>query len=265
MTNNNNIFTKKLAVLFSTLAVLLGIFRGIVSAKFIDAGNGLYTNAAIGNIFLALLAVVLAITVASYPLLKKKQYPDGLSTASKSTRGASLICAAALVALIISGLINIVSAGILAAIELVICIPAVVYFALSALGKNAATKGVLPLFTALWIGIRTIKIFINVSEQINASGRSFTLLFLVCAMLYFLAESEFFIPLTDDEKKAEAYNKRCAKLITTAFATFELALIFAGSEAVLIILGACPVTNLIPRIAELSISVYALSRAFDVK
>ncbi len=249
----------KLFAVLLLLSAAAGVFRGFVLFKYINPTNGLYTNDTTGAVFFAVLLVILAVTAVLYFPLKKWELavPKKNGVFAKSVSG---LCAVILVVVGIMTIISFSSAGfsVLRLVEAIFCLLSAVFFVINTTGAKAFTKGIFEMFPALYIAIHTIIIFIDTTTQINASQRSFNLLFLVCLMMYFVTEAGLYIPAKEEESAIEN-SKSAAQSKIWALLSAELALMIALSGVVFDV-ATGDMTAVVYGIAHICLAAYALTK-----
>ncbi len=215
---------KKLFAVLLLLSAAVGVFRGFVLFKYTDYANGLYTNETAGTVFIAVLLVILAATAVLYFPLKKCEI-DVSGKNGALAKGISALCCVMLVIVAVMTVASFVSDGfsVLMLVEAIFCVLSAVFFVVNITGTKELTKGIFAMFPALYVAIRTIIIFIDTTTQINASQRSFNLLFLVCLMMYFVTEAELYIPAKEEKTELEI-SKTLAQYKIWALLSAELAL-----------------------------------------
>ncbi|MBQ8759579.1 MAG: hypothetical protein IJZ20_07785 [Clostridia bacterium] len=263
---------------FTVLAAALAFFRfSMLSGGVVDA-LGLYTDKALGNLFTSLVFILIALTVVFAFLLSKgapaEKQPNALWTAS------SVICMLLLLSAGISSVAELfgrkesvlsaygalpASFDILLAVETVLLFVSVVYFlteTVKGAKKSGNSGGILALFPVVYLAIRTIRLFMNIETQINSSARSFTLLFLVTTMMFFLYEAEYRVPLGILEKTGEANTKRAARYWGFGTVAVELAIIFV---LVPVFSGRLTAHELAYSLSDISLALFAAVRVLSVK
>lgn len=249
----------KLFAVLLLLSAAAGVFRGFVLFKYTNPTNGLYTNDTTGAVFFAVLLVILAVTAVLYFPLKK----CGLTVPKKNgmfAKTASGLCAVTLVVVGVMTIISFSPAGfsVLRLIEAILCLLSAVFFVINTTAAKALTKGIFEMFPALYIAIHTIIIFIDTTTQINASQRSFNLLFLVCLMMYFVTEAGLYIPAKEEKTDVEI-SKSAAQYKIWAVVSAELALMVA-LPGVVFAVAAGDMTVVVYGIAHICLAVYAMTK-----
>lgn len=255
-----NKWIEKLFAALLLLSATAGVFRGYVLFEYTNHKNGLYTNNTAATVFLAVLLVILAVTAVLYFPLKKTE-PDVSEKNGVFAKTVSGLCAVTLVVIAVVTVTSFRTAGfsVLRLIESVLCLVSAIFFVINITGaKETLTKGIFAMFPALYIAIHTIIIFIDTTTQINASQRSFSLLFLVCLMMYFVTEAGFYIP-AKDEKTAVESSKLSAqgKIWAVVSVEFAIAVAFPG---VVFAIAIGDLTTIVYGIAHICLAVYALTK-----
>lgn len=128
------------------------------------------------------------------------------------------------------------------------------------------TFGLWPLAPALYAAVRTITLFMNTENQINASQRSFVLLTLICIMMFFVTEAEFGVPYAVSD--AAAAQKRMSRLSSRYFAyglaasclVIVVIITYALAQAFWIY----DKSSLLYNLMDLCFGLYALVRVFSI-
>ena len=239
----NNKTLKIVLAVFTALSIALSFFRyNMLTGGAIDA-LGLYTDKGLGNVFGSLVFILLGLTAVFAFLTKKSGFVPAVYGVSQKISSAVcmlllIVAGISSVSVMFSSAAPIISAhvqpmaqkpGILQIIETLLIFAAAVYFLFEVLKPANAEKkdgySVLALLPVLYFAVRTIRLFMNIETQINSSQRSFTLLFLVVVMMFFISEAEYSVPLGELEKTAEANSARAAKYIGFGLAVMELVII----------------------------------------
>lgn len=249
---------KKLFAVLLLLSAAAGVFRGFVLFKYTDYANGLYTNETAGTVFIAVLLVILAVTAVLYFPLKKREI-DVSGKNGALAKGISALCCVMLVIIAAMTAVSFVSDSfsVLMLIEAVLCVLSAVFFVINITAtKEKLIKGIFEMFPALYIAIHTIIIFIDTTTQINASQRSFNLLFLVCLMMYFVTEAGLYIPAKEEKTDVEISKSAAQyKIWAVVSAGLALAVVLPG-----IVFSAATgkITAVLYGITHLFLAVYAL-------
>lgn len=271
------IFKSVLSV-FVVLAAVLGIFRfNMLNDGTVDA-LGLYTDKSSGNLFAALIFTLIALTVIFAFILSKNHFskntPNILWTLS------AVLCMLLLLASGISSFSKLFGVSdtvlsayapvpqkfdILLALETLLLFASAVFFlteAVKCAKKSEKGNSTLTLLPVLYLAIRTIRLFMSLETQINSSARSFTLLFLVVTMMFFLYEAEHSIPLGTLEKTSEQNAKRTAMYTGFGTVSAELAIIFV---LVPMVAGGLSAGEFMFGLSDLSLALFAVVRVFTLK
>ena len=277
MKTNNKIMRIIMAVLLA-LSAGLAFFRFdmLKDNKAIDS-IGLYTDKSAGNLFGTLVFVLIAITVVFAFLLKKNTFESKKS--SVLFTASSVICMLLVLTVGISGIYELIQNGkqnaILTAegalgvgtnwllvIETALAFVSVAYFLYEVIkGARTEVSGILALIPVVWLAMRAIRLFMNIETQINSSARSFTLLFIVVTMMFFIYEAELSIPKGKKEITEDANATRYAKLTGFGLVCAELAIIFALAP---IAAGGLDLTELVYGFADITLALFALVRVFSL-
>lgn len=260
----NNKICKIIMIVFIALSAGLSYFRFdmLKDNKAIDE-LGLYTDRAAGNLFGSLVFVLIALTVVFAFILSK-------GTLREKKTGVMHNVSAAFSMIMM--LVTVISAGtdlaggkfsVLPAIELIFAVGAAAYFLMETINgakaKEVNKYSLMALLPALYFAFSAIRLFMNVETQINASNRSFTLLFLVVMMMFFMSEAEYSVPLGKLEQTEKENIKRDAKYAGFGLVAFELAIIFFASQIFADISDATAVAN---GVCNIALAFFAIVRVF---
>ena len=279
---NNKIMKAAFAVL-TVLSAVLAFFRFnmLNGNKAIDE-LGLYTDKASGNLFGAWVFILIAITVAFAFFTTKSNITVKRTGMLHSVSSAlcmilfmttGIACAHELLrapAYVISayGQVAAKKFDVLLAIETVFIFASVAYFLVEALKitkkqqQDQDKYSVLALIPVLYLAVRAIRLFMDIETQINSSARSFTLLFLVVTMMFFMCEAEYSIPLGSLEKTEEAVAKRAAKYIGFGFVAVQLAVVFVIAPMFTATKG---MSGILFSLSDIVIALFVAIRVFSVK
>lgn len=271
---NNKIF-KAGTVILLLLSLVLGYFRiDMLNSGKIDA-LGLYTHRSAGNVFNSAVFILLALTVAFAFILSKSLFAERKT--NKIMTVSSVLCMLFLIIFAISGIHELLSAPktILSAnnavgldfmlvLEVVFALASAVFFLTDTLkGRDSHSKSSLTaLFPVLYLAVRTIDIFMDITTQINSSSRAFTTLFLAVTMMFFISEAEMGVPLASFEKTPASNSKRIAKYVGFGTASGVLAVIFIVAP---LFTSSLPVSELVICISDITLALFAVIRVFSVK
>ncbi len=263
-------------VVLLLLSCALGVFRFQLLINFMDNATGLYTDLRVGNLFGGLtLALFLLCFVAGWTV-KKLDFSRPIKNEALTVAFASSVCALMMVAILATGVYDVIKGlrtpSVFFVLEILFCILSIVYFYLvcskgvHADADKMITFGLWPLAPALYAAIRTITLFMNTENQINASQRSFVLLTLICIMMFFVAEAEFGVPCAKTD--AAATQKRMSRLASRYFAyglaasclVIVVIITYALAQAFWIY----DKTNLLYNLMDLCFGLYALVRVFSI-
>lgn len=277
MKTNNKIMRIITSVLLA-LSAGLAFFRFdmLKDNKTIDS-LGLYTDKAAGNLFGTLVFVLIAVTVIFAFLLKKNTFEN--SKGGVLFTVSSVICMLLVLTVGVSGIYEsmqigkqnailtaegAISAGtdLLLIVETILAFVSVAYFLYEVIkGARTRVSGILALLPVVWLAMRAIRLFMNTKTQINASARSFTLLFIVVTMMFFMYEAELSIPKGKKEITEAANAARAAKLTGFGLVCAELAIIFAIAP---IAAGGLDLSTLVYGFADIALALFASVRVFSL-
>ena len=269
---------KSVLAVFIVLAAALAVFRfNMINNGTIDT-LGLYTDKAAGNLFAALVFTLIALTVIFAFIISKsyfsKNKPNVLWTLSAA------LCMLLLIASGISSFSKqfgvsdtVLSAyapvpqkfDILLVIETVLLFASAVFFLTETekcAKKSEKSNSILALLPVVYLALRAIRMFMNIETQINSSARSFTLLFLVVTMMFFLYEAEHSVPLGVLEKTDEQNAKRTAMYAGFGAVSAELAVIFVLAP---MFAGGLSAGELMFGLSDLSLALFVAVRVFTLK
>ncbi len=199
---------KILLVLFITAvaALALGIFRTYLLFNFVEPETGFYVRDNNFGFHFDIAAVVICVfMIAGAWSLKKVKAPLELKSESTMVVFASSLCGFMFVTVLGYGLYKLFNSQSVSAflvVELFLCVPCMInFFSICAKEQRLrnATQTLLSLFPALFFAVRIIERFTDVTTQINVSQRSLTLIMLCSAMMFFVCETRFFLPLPSQE------------------------------------------------------------------
>ena len=270
----NKIF-KTVTAVFLILSAVLGYFRiNMLNCGKIDE-LGLYTDRASGNIFNGAVFILLAFVVAFVFMLSKSSFTERKTNVF--TVLSSILCSLLLITFAISGIHEMLStpSDILSAqpankldiflvLEVVLALASLAFFVSEVLKSNEAgdKNKLLALIPVLFIAVRTIDMFMDITTQINSSSRAFTTLFLAVIMMFFISEAELGVPLAPSEKTPAADSKRLAKYIGFGTASGILAVIFIIAP---IFAEAHSLSEIIVSVLDITLALFAVIRVFSVK
>ncbi len=260
----NNRINKIVMIIFLVLSAGLSYFRFdlLKDNKSVDE-LGLYTDRAAGNLFGILVFVLIALTVVFAFVLSKgtlREKKKGVLHTVSAAFGMIMI----LVAVISTGHSLIVGKfEVLPAIELVFAVGTVAYFLKETINgakpKEQNKYSLMALLPVLYFAVSAIRLFMNVETQINSSGRSFTLLFLVVMMMFFMSEAEYSVPLGKMEQTEKENIKRDAKHTGFGLVAAELAIIFFVSQIFADVSNASAVAG---GVCNIALAFFAFVRVF---
>lgn len=270
---NNKIIKSAFAVLL-LFATAIGFYRfSLIKSGVIDE-LGLYTDASKGSVFNALVFILIALGVAVAFVVSKGRF-------TKKSAGVFHIISSALclVLIITAGLSSVggllpaktitamgVKRGfdVLLGLEVIFAFGGAIYFLLEIMNaklKDTQKYNIFSLFPVLFLAVRAIRLFMNLDRQINTSERSFMLLFIVAAMMFFMTYGENFIPLSAKEKSPEAVAKRTAKYVGFGIVTATLGVIMVVFP---MLAGDFGVNGICYGIFDISLCFYTLVRCFFI-
>ena len=266
-----NFTQKKKGIITSVLlivALVLAVFRGFLmsSEKYIDM-LGLYVDKNMGTLFDVLVFLLVGAAVVIYLFVKKACFDVKPVKTSRFSAFSSFLCMIMMIVVLFTGIFQLTCEfSIFLAIETVLCVPSAAYLLkvfVENVKKEEDNGGFMAIFPALYVAIRATGIFMDTKTQINASQRSFTLLFLAITMLFFMAEAEFFIPLGTKEREKSACSKRGAKLYAFSVLVSQLALIISVTG--LIFNNGFTTRETSLALLDVSFGIYALSKNTALK
>lgn len=277
----NNKILKAVCAIFLVLAAALAFFRfDLLNGNKAVDNLGLYTDKSAGNLFGALVFILIGLTVLFAFLIRKNSF--GIKKHSALHSVSAALCMLLLLSAGISSAHTIIGApstvlsaygqtvtkglDVLHIIETVLIFVSVAYFLFEVIKTakpvNEGKFSILALIPVIYLAIRTIRLFMNIETQINSSARSFTLLFLVVTMMYFICEAEWSVPLGSLEKTEEENSLRTAKCIGFGLVCAELAIIFVLAPMFAV---KTDISSFMFGLSDLSLALFATVRVFAVK
>lgn len=183
------------------LSIFTAIYRCFIEANLIEKETGLYTDNLSKNIFFGIVLVAAILAFGVFLYFKKAGIKTEKIVNGVFTKIASLLCVISLSVYTVYSFTNI--SKWYEVLDIITAVCSVVFFAIICFkgtknDKNKVCFGVLEMLVSLFLAYKTIFLFIDTTTQMNASSRSYTLLFMICAMLFFLFEASLYIFKTGD-------------------------------------------------------------------
>lgn len=271
--NENRILLYLLPALFLVASIALAFFRGWLLFEKIDNVNGLYTDAAMGNLFGGLALALFVLLFAARFIVKRFTFSRPIKNDAVTVAFASSICALMMVAIVVGSIYDVLKGirplTVLLLIEMLFGVLSVVYF-FYICSKGTHTEvdgslwfGVLPLAPALYAAVRAIALFMNTSEQINASQRSFVLLTLICVMMFFVSEAELAVPHTGTDA-ADRKNRLSARYYSYGLAVMCLVIVVIITYSLAQAFWIYDKSSILYNMMDLCFGLYALVRVFSI-
>ncbi len=274
--NKKRVVLYLLPSLFLVASIALAVFRGRLLFEKIDNVNGLYTDAGMGNLFGGLALILFVLFFVSRFAVKRFTFTRPVKNDALTVAFASSVCALMMVVILVGDVYDVLKGirplGVLLLFEMLFGILSVIYFFyICSKGTNRQIEGslwfgVLPLCPALYAAVRAITLFMNTSEQINASQRSFVLLTLICVMMFFVSEAEFAVPCgrLDEEAKAKRMSRLSARYYSYGLAVMCLVIVVIVTYSLAQAFWIYDKTSILYNLMDLCFGLYALVRVFSI-
>ncbi len=198
------------------LALALAAFRAVLLVNFVEPDTGFYiagTN--LGTVFYVLLALIVALVVASGVVLRKIDAPKSLSSASSVIVFASSLCAYLYFSLFVYNMYLIftktagtgIGGTLLLVLQAALCIPCGINHLTICTKEQRGSSNVYALLSmsnVAFFAVRLISVFMDQTQQMNSSQRSLEVLMLCAMMMFYLSECGFVVDKTNNAPKSVA-------------------------------------------------------------
>ena len=220
----------KIYTLISIIASLvLATVRTVILTKIVEPDTGLYLiGSEWGTVFDWGMVILLAAAVLlGRYLLKGVESPKELKSDSTVTVFGSALCALMFFSVFVYGmylkLFTDNTIGILFLLQIVLCIPAGfnhLMICANERREKSTAQALLAMSVPVMFALRVIDVFMATDTQINTSQRSFELLMLCAAMVFYLYESAFLVNKNNDDKDNRIFVNYYVAALSTVVLTF---------------------------------------------
>ena len=252
----------------SVLAAILGVYRGYLLMNRVEPETGLYILEENGILYFALLAALIVCGLIAYFPAKKAAVAYPIRSSSVPTMITSAICGVGFAEVTVRTLSGMKASGsgrVFMILEAFLGVVAALYFFTDCYDTKKGSgqkQTLLPCVPSLYLGVRTVHIFIDTTRQINASEREFTLLTMVMLMLFFVTQARYYVA-----DRPDGGEKDTAARLSPVFYMLSLlsaALVIANSFPAMIAgIAGGSLENLPHNVLLLCLGVYAFTRAME--
>ena len=211
--------TKRMGFLFlftCLIAMAAAVLRTLLLLYYVDPVTGLYVYGSNAQFYFNLLILLLAVyLIAVWVALRNTPAPKALRSDSTILIFASSLCGFMFLSIFIYHIATVAStrqANAYTVLLMVLSIPSCISFlttSAKSMKRRSALHALLSFAPVLFLAVRMIQYFLDPANIFNSSTVKLRLLMLCAMLLFFVAETGFFIPVDDkDDVQAQSTKRK---------------------------------------------------------